>query len=75
MVCVLILLMTFGCQKDPDIKFIDISKTMAIERPGYQSQSDLTIRVAVASMISPREEVISWYIFACLKNQWIRTNS
>ncbi len=60
-VCVLILLITVGCQKDTDITVIDFSKTVAIERPGNQTQSDSTFRVAVASMISPKETVVHYH--------------
>ena len=61
MICVSILLMAVGCHSDTDVKVIDFSKTVVIERPGHQSQSDSTLRVAVASMISPKETVVHYH--------------
>jgi phosphonate transport system substrate-binding protein len=60
-ICVWILLISVGCQGDTDVKVIDFSKTMAIERPGNQTQSDSSFRVAVASMISPKETVLHYH--------------
>jgi phosphonate transport system substrate-binding protein len=56
-VWLLILFLVPGCNSDTDTRVIDFSKTVAIEQPGYGPQSDSTFRVAIASMISPKETV------------------
>ena len=59
--CVVIVFLSLGCHSDTDVKIIDFSKTVAIERPGYPMHGDSALRVAVASMISPKETVIHYH--------------
>ena len=48
-------LVFFGCSRSADNEVIDFSKTIPAPRPGKESNKHRALRVAVGSMISPKE--------------------
>ncbi|MGD2096420.1 MAG: phosphate/phosphite/phosphonate ABC transporter substrate-binding protein [Desulfobacterales bacterium] len=48
----------YGCGKDSDAVVVDFSKTVTVEQPGKKSPENLSFRVAVAAMISPKETFV-----------------
>ncbi len=51
----ILLLSAYGCGADSDRVVVDFSKTVPVARPGDQPARTPPLRVAVASMISPKE--------------------
>jgi phosphonate transport system substrate-binding protein len=56
-----ILVFTYGCFSDSEVKVIDFNKTVIAEQPGKRLQSHQPFRVAVAAMISPKETFIYYH--------------
>jgi phosphonate transport system substrate-binding protein len=54
-VLLLILTLDYGCGGKDDIKQVDFTKTMPVAQSGDQPAGNDSLRVAVASMITPRE--------------------
>lgn len=52
------LVFAYGCGGDGETRLIDLSKTVAIERPEDRPAEYRPLRVAVAAMISPKETFI-----------------
>ncbi len=52
------LVFNYGCGGDGETRLIDLSKTVAIERPEDRPAEYRPLRVAVAAMISPKETFI-----------------
>jgi len=53
-----ILVFAYGCGDDSDTRVVDFSKTVAVEQSGDRSAVNLSLRVAVAAMISPKETFV-----------------
>ncbi len=51
----ILLLSAYGCGADSDRVVVDFSKTVPVARPGEPPSQTVPLRVAVASMISPKE--------------------
>ncbi len=47
-----------GCGGDADVRIVDFSKTVSVEQPGKQQSENLYLKVAVASMISPKDTFV-----------------
>ncbi len=56
-----VLVFAYGCGGDGDSAVVDFSKTVAVERPGDRLSEYPVFRVAVASMVSPKETFVSYY--------------
>jgi phosphonate transport system substrate-binding protein len=52
------LFLLHACGYETDIRVVDFSKTVEIEKPGTQSPENNYLRVAVAAMISPKETFV-----------------
>jgi phosphonate transport system substrate-binding protein len=59
--CTVILVLTYGCFSDSEVKVIDFNKTVITEQPGKRSEDYQFFRVAVAAMISPKETFIYYH--------------
>jgi phosphonate transport system substrate-binding protein len=47
-----------GCGGDADVRIVDFSKTVAVEKPGKQQSENPYLKVAVAAMISPKDTFV-----------------
>jgi phosphonate transport system substrate-binding protein len=52
--------LSFGCTGGGDAKLVDFNKTIPVEQPEEQATGSHALRMAVASMISPRETFFSY---------------
>ncbi len=55
---VLLLFFTYGCGDSGDAKVVDFTETVSVARPEEPSPEDRYLRVAVGSMISPKETFV-----------------
>ncbi len=52
------LALLYACGSETDIRVVDFSKTVVVEKPGTQSPKNNYLKVAVAAMISPKETFV-----------------
>ncbi|MGD9235518.1 MAG: phosphate/phosphite/phosphonate ABC transporter substrate-binding protein [Desulfobacterales bacterium] len=48
----------YACGSETDIRVVDFSKTVVVEKPGKKPSENSTIKVAVAAMISPKDTFV-----------------
>ena len=52
------LALLYACGSETDIRVVDFSKTVVVEKPATQSPQNKYLKVAVAAMISPKETFV-----------------